>query len=349
MSNTTDDNSSIFCSPFNTWPYYQVAIVRASAGGVSFLACLAVIVMMLSFRKHLLFKQRLIFYLNVAAMINAFFIVIQGANYFPNTTSKYFEIYCTVIGFCDQTSQTSLFVAIGCITTDLFFTSALHKEYKLEKLYITLIFVLPLLVNWVPFVFEGYWSAGPWCWITKYERNNCSETDFAPLMLTFILWYIPAYVMLAVTLLVYIIIVVSIKRQKYKYSGVYAPNAEHQRRSMEKEVKLLIWYPLIFLIINIFPFINRVCETLCNGEVFELWMMHALFSPLQGGFIALVYAFDKETLRRLWKLMRNKWIFCHFMSENQVTVYNVHVGPSDSYDGSSSELPRSKETEKLVH
>ena len=348
MNNSTP-NDSIFCPPFDSWPYYGVAITRATTGGVSFLACLAVIVMMLSLKKLLFFKQRLIFYLNVAAMINAFFIVIQGANYFPNTTSNYFTIYCNATGFFDQTSQMSLFVAVGCVTTDLFFTSILHKEYKLDRLYIVMTFVMPLLVNWVPFVFGGYWSAGPWCWITKYKRDNCNETNDITLALTFVLRYGPTYVMLGVTLLAYVVIVVSIKRQRYRSGGVFSPEAEHERRIWEKEVKLLFGYPVIFLVINIFPLINRVYDALAEEEVVALWAMHAFFSPLQGGFIALVYAFDRETIRRLWMLIKNKWIFCYFTSEDHVTDYKVQLGDSDSKVEFSIEVSSSNETESLLH
>ena len=347
MNNTSDD--SIFCWPFDTGPYIGVAITRAVTGGVSFVACLAVVVMMLGLKKLLFFKQRLIFYLNVAAMINAFFIAIQGANYFPNTASYYFKVYCAATGFFDQTTQMSLFVAIGCVTADLFFTSVLHKEYKLDKLYIVLTFVMPLLVNWVPFVFDGYWKAGPWCWITKYERGSCNEIDKLTLALTFILWYGPAYIMLLVMLVVYIVIVVSIKRQKYRSGGVFSPEAEHERRILEKELKVLSWYPTIFLVISIFPLVNRIYDAIAKEEMLALWIMHAFFSPLRGGFIAMMYAFDRETVRRLWTLVKSKWIFCRFTSESHITDFTVHTDHGDSKLDFSAELSSSKETESLLH
>ena len=64
------------------------------------------------------------------------------------------------------------------------------KINKLEIAFFASLFVLPLLIDWVPFVTNSYGPTGPWCWIHKLE-SNCS-THEAGLWEQIGLWVVPA-------------------------------------------------------------------------------------------------------------------------------------------------------------
>lgn len=68
-------------------------------------------------------------------------------------------------------------------------------------------------------------------------------------------------------------------------------------------MKLLRLYPIVYLLANFFPLINRIQNASSSGRhdnpVFVLTLLHALTNPLQGALNALVYGCDKETLSKL--------------------------------------------------
>ena len=70
--------------------------------------------------------------------------------------------------------------------------------------------------------------------------------------------------------------------------------------TLNKEVLPLLFYPFGLFILNIFPLVNRIQGTFTAADpIYALWMLHAIFSPIQGGYIAIVYVLDRQTLRRL--------------------------------------------------
>ena len=65
------------------------------------------------------------------------------------------------------------------------------------------------------------------------------------------------------------------------------------------------WWPLIFLpigvlFLNFFPLIRTFHNYANpNNPSYTLWILNAIFAPLQGGYIALVYVLDSGTLKQL--------------------------------------------------
>ena len=331
------NGSDVFnCSVFQTQPYVNVAIVSSASASLSALCCLSVIGLIFLFKKHYFFIQRLILYLTIAALFNALSIVARLYRIGYDKKSEELEYLCKITAFVDQTTLCSLFMAFAVITFTLLMRAVFSKNTsRIEPVYFVLIFAFPLTFNWIPFLENTYGPAGAWCWIRSVNYDqNCSEHKFGT-YLRFALWYIPSYGLLTMMTLAYVCIVVSVTRQRYRWTGRFEPEALTMREQMRNEVWPLLFYLIGLFILNIFPLINRIHDSIYDSQPeYVLWMLHAIFSPLQGGFIALVYTLDRETRRRLTfgNLLA---ILCS--RRDMVQEYHVGSGPRDSVSDATAE------------
>ena len=298
MANNSSDGFN--CSVFHSWKYVEVAIVSSASASLSTLCCIAVIGLIFTFKKHYYFIQRLILYLTLAALFNSLSIIARLYRVGYKQESETLDSLCTIAAFVDQTTMCSLFMAFAVITFTLFMRAVFRKNTaRLEPLYFILIFAFPLSFNWIPFLKNTYGKAGAWCWIRAVNYEDCSEHSFG-VYLRFALWYVPLYALLVTMMLAYVCIVVSVTRQRHRWTGRYDPEARRRREQMHTEVWPLLFYPIGLFILNIFPLVNRIHDSIHDSvPSYPLWMLHAVFSPLQGGYIALVYTLDRETRRRL--------------------------------------------------
>ena len=285
-----DDGNDTNCSVEHA---VTIAALGASSGLVSTLACIGVVILIFLLKKHYFFSQRLILYLSIASLLNS-----------VSTALRYQRLGETIHGLCvftaffDQTTSWSALIAISCITVNLLLLVVFRKQTtKLEPFFFIMIFIFPLTFNWIPFVEDAYGVSGAWCWI-RTKNEDCSVFLFGT-YLSFILWWVPLYVILAVLIVIYIAIIYHMRKRRRTWEGKYDPESAKLKKMMEKEVRPLLWYPLIYFVINIFPLINRIHDTATEDPALALWILHALFSPLKGGFIAVAFTLDRETLRRL--------------------------------------------------
>ena len=348
----TSGSDEFNCSLFHSRPYVDVAIVSSASGSLSALCCVSVICLIFLFKKHYFFIQRLILYLTLAALFNCLSIIARLYRLGYNQESDELDTMCIITAFVDQTTMCSLFMAFSVITFTLLMRAVFRKNTsRLEPFYFLLIFGFPLTFNWIPFLHDTYGEAGAWCWIRSINYDqNCSEHQFGT-YLRFVLWYIPSYALLILMILAYVCIVVSVTRQRYRWIGRYDPEVRRLREQMRNEVWPLLFYPIGLFILNIFPLINRIHDSIYNSEPdFVLWMLHAVFSPLQGGFIAAVYTLDRETRRRL---TFGNLLAALCSQRDTVREYPAGSGPRDSVSETTAEahLYRNSlfnETEPLI-
>lgn len=324
MNNTSNLTSD--CSPFETDQFIAVAVLSACMGAVSVVASVLVIIGILVSKKYLFFIQRLILYLSVAVLVDALTVVLR-LQQLGRLSGHNYHALCVFTGFASQTTSWSVLISVCCITCCLLQNVLLLRSVeKLEKVYVFLIFVFPLLFNWVPFIEHSYGEAGVWCWI-RNKDSNCESFSFGN-YLRFIFWYIPLYVVLLLLIVTYLFIIFWIQRLQKRWDGKFDPESKMKREKMYKEFRPLVWYPLIYLVLNIFPLMNRIHDAFSSQPSLALWILHA-FSPLRGGFIALAYALDSQTLRRL-----GSTAFCVILrpgTRREVSEYPSIRGHSDSY------------------
>ena len=323
--NTTESSNGDCNAKFNTPVFVVVAILRAVSGSISFFASLFVIFLILYFKKYIIFTQRLILYLSISSMLNGLSIALQGANYFPDNMAS--TRYCICAGFFDQVTLWSVLLSISSITVDLYLNVVTKRQNHYEILYIFLIFIVPLIFNWIPFIKLTYGRAGPWCWIKKFN-SDCTINVFAKVLFV-LLWYLPLFVFIVVLVFVYSRIYFAIQKTKRSYQGTYNPKSRQLAKMMQNEFKPLIWFPIIFVVLNIFPIANRLTDLIKDEPFLPLWFLDAILSPLQGALVTLVYALDPETRKRLKK--------CNLQSElknnygKSVHEYPFKNSVTDSY------------------
>ncbi len=291
-SNATGASDSECYSPYDSHDYTIVAAISSTMGAISFLACLFMIGIIILYKKYLFFTQRLILYLSIAAALVSFTTVLHIAERNgPNWL-------CVGVAYVDHTVSWAVLIAITCITVNLTLLVLFHRNTeRLEKVYVIFIFVLPLTFSWIPFINEAYGKAGAWCWI-RSEDDNCNSFTYGAI-LQLILWYIPLYILFIILTIVYVIILVKLRRDRNQWTGQYDPTANKMQQVMQREIRPLLWFPLIYLVLYVIPLINRIQGAASDDPVLALWILTAIFFPSQGGFIALAFTLDPETFKRL--------------------------------------------------
>lgn len=334
FSNSTDPNNTE-CGIYDADKYTTVAIIAASTGTFSMLASIAVISVIVIFKKYNFFIQRLILYLCITAAINSASVMLRFSriSHTHDSPQPALEALCVTAAFLDQTTLWSFTIAFSCLTFNMLIAVLSNKSTKhLEGVYIFLIFILPFMYNWIPFLNSSYGESGAWCWIKShdyYNKTSCPVDELGNI-LQFALWYVPHYLIVCIMLVAYLVIIVNLIRMSYHWRGLYNTEAVNTNREKMKELVLpLLFYPLGFFILNLVPLINRVYNTE-HDPSYPLWVLHATFSPLQGGYIALVYVLDKDTMHRLNLRELHAYLFHR---RTPVNDYPATKGLTDSYNG----------------
>ncbi|XP_011404380.1 PREDICTED: cyclic AMP receptor-like protein A [Amphimedon queenslandica] len=300
-SSTTDG----LCGYANFTPVSEdmiLAILHTSSAGISFISSVLVIILIILFKKYSFFVQRLILYLSFSVLLYSIASALAVTNY-TGDEKVFPDNFCEAIGFVTQYTQWTLLLSVAVITIDILLRVILNRATNsIEILYLIFIYVFPATFNWAPFLQGLYGPAGSWCWIRSYtlnESGDCVKNETG-LIYQFSLWYGPLFVVLVLISVSYIIILSTLKRYKQRMN-IYNHDEMELLKKMKREVFILMWYPIIFALINLIPLANRIIHACLEHEkrIYVLWVLHAFVSPLQGAFVVIVYALDPETRRKL--------------------------------------------------
>ena len=280
----------------------ELATVTIVCATISLVACLVVVILVCGLKKCHVLSQRLILYLAVAAILKSFswaqvaihYNDLQG-NYLSHSGST--SRFCTVAGYF--TSVTGWFeaAAVACLSTNLLLNMVLKKSQTwLELVYIILIFILPFTLMSIPVVTGAYGQIGFYCWI-RAMTESC-EVFPVGIGLQFLLWYLPLLLALVYLLLLYCRVMWVISKQRKKWDGNSNPTRLKSKLRI-KDVRQLIWYPLVYFLLFLLPLAAQLSLTFSSSPVYSLWFLSAITQPLQGGFAAVAFALDTQTVRRL--------------------------------------------------
>ena len=157
------------------------------------------------------------------------------------------------------------------------FTNRGWEINKLEVPNLAVIVVLPLVIDWIPFVTNSYGPFGAWCWISILDQD-CS-THMAGLWEQIWLWDIPFGVVAFLTLVLFIASLCVL---------VYAVKTTKAHKLIE--VGILDYVLLLAFLVFIFLlyFIELLARSFSsNYRLFIFWMLTAISSPLSGTFIPI--------------------------------------------------------------
>uniref|UniRef100_A0A1X7SJB0 G-protein coupled receptors family 2 profile 2 domain-containing protein n=1 Tax=Amphimedon queenslandica TaxID=400682 RepID=A0A1X7SJB0_AMPQE len=183
-----------------------------------------------------------------------------------------------------------------CLTFHLFFYSTCNRYYserfesRIEKIYVVLSMLGPLLFTWIPFVSINssgiiYGLAGAWCWIQNWQDNNATQKLYEGEIEQYVLLYIPALICLLLSAVAVVMTVIAIIRRAYKCCG-YKDNCSKreqiERQNFLKVMLPLVSYPILSFVFYIPAFINRVIGSASKHPNTISFMWSAISLPLVG-------------------------------------------------------------------
>jgi hypothetical protein len=289
-------NASGICSVFETYPYVIVAVVSSGSAMVSALCCIFVICLIFLLKKHYFFIQRIILYHCLAALFRAAALITHFQRLKYNDDSETSRTLCSLSGFVDQVSRWYLLVDYSVITFTLLMTAVFHKNVaRLERLYVVLIFVFPLTFNWIPFINNSYGRSGVFCWIRSTNFDDCTQHKFG-YILQFALWNVHFSIALILIIPTFLVVIVVVAWQRCHLRG----KSDTLRKTLNEEVWPLLFFPFGLIALLAIPTASAFNDIIdVDNPSYDLHLASAVISPLQGGYIALVYTLNRDTLRQL--------------------------------------------------
>eukprot|EP01130_Rhizamoeba_saxonica_P018015 TRINITY_DN8906_c0_g1_i2.p1 TRINITY_DN8906_c0_g1~~TRINITY_DN8906_c0_g1_i2.p1 ORF type:complete len:246 (-),score=39.78 TRINITY_DN8906_c0_g1_i2:35-772(-) len=240
---------------------------------------------------------------------------------------------CYIQGFMMNAFSLAVMAWTLCIAFNLYMVvvkRATNME-QYERRYHFFSWGLALLFSIIPHFTQSY-GRGPhayWCWISSEGSGN---------IMRLISWYIPLYSGITAAMILYIMVAHSIRS---------STNTFHDP-ALDKEVNLavrkLFAYPLVFLILWIFPTINHLYDVVDENEIFFLHLMQALTEPLVGFINAIVYGFDKG-IKRSYVTLFQEHGFCLGVGKEWSESSSSIVFSDDSQFDSSGLMEVSLDTD----
>ena len=302
--NLTLNSSSVgVCTVFETHPYVIVAAVSSGSAMVSALCCIFVIGLIFFLKKQVFFIQRIILYHCLATLLRSLSTMLRLNRLGYRVQSTALDGLCVLSGLTNQITLWMLLLDYSVITFTLLMTTVFRKNVaRLEGLFIVLIFVVPLTFNWIPLINNSYGLADPWCWIRIINFDDCSRHSLG-VVFRYVLWDVPFFIQAVLLGITYLFTVVYISRWKCcrPKEKIDLDSDDRLRRKLRNEA----WWPVLFLppgvfLSNFFPLVRALYDYANPGNPsYVIWILNTIFSPLQGGYVALVYVLDSGTLKRL--------------------------------------------------
>ena len=303
--NISEENSTLASCRlrFDKLDFKVQAAVRSIIGLFSAVCCALVIFIIVLFKKYTFYTQRLILYLAIAAMIHAFSFCLTRVNY--STPRPIEDNYCNFGALLNHYTAANEVLSVCFMTLNLVVKAVCNRStVKAEPFIVVAIFLLPATWSWVPFVLEGgYGTVKGWCTI-RTLNSDCTPYRYEA-WLQFGLRYIPLYTLMLITVISIVLVGIRVNMGSRKWIGKWDTVDSTLRQNLKREILLIIWYPIIFILFNIFSLINQIYTTVhpnpenLPAAYSALIYLRILTTPLRGAFIALAFALDKETRKRL--------------------------------------------------
>lgn len=281
LNNTHGDcsiwpNKPHFC---NVVKYVQLLCPSLSIAGSFF-----VIFVIWLFKMYRSYVQRLILALAFSASLQSVSYLV-GNIYSHNVNSV-----CLMQAFMMQYFLWSTLSWVISITVNMVFIVREIEGEKYEYHFHLFSWLNPLVWALIPLILNKYGHAGIWCWVKK---------DFP--MLRFGVWYLPLLIICVLLGMTYFWMYFYKKHLVRTSSTVYRIDRMEENKVYRNEVKPLIAYPLIYIILTVPIFIYRLYDALHPNEepLFPLLIAAVLSAPSVGSCNAVAYAFFSETIRDL--------------------------------------------------
>lgn len=275
---TSNESRCIF---FNTdsedYRCVVILTVKRATGTVSLVGCIFVLFVIWLLRRYHSLAQKMILSLTVAAFADSV-AYVMGESLAEGPLCSFQAWWLTYFDW-------SALAWVCLITLNLYLN--LVREVgtnRYEMLYHLTAWGGPLAMATLPLLRGCYGPAGAWCWITD-----------AHVAWRFGIWYVPLFSLIFLMCGCYARIICVANRRMQSWLGTFNPERERRKVSLAEEIKPLKWYPSVYLLVSIFPLINRLHNAFYPQDPsFTLTLLHVLTAPLHGLANAFVFSLDGD-------------------------------------------------------
>ncbi|XP_077437030.1 uncharacterized protein LOC144060939 isoform X3 [Vanacampus margaritifer] len=222
-----------------------------------------------------------------------------------NTQSE--DYRCAVILTVKRATGT--FSLVGCMFM-LFVIWLLRRHHSLaQKMILSL--TVAAFFDSLAYVMGESHPEGPLCnfqawWLTYFDWSALAWVCLITLNLYFNLvremstnayetWYVPLFTLILLMICCYARIICVANNRMQSWLGTFNLERERRKVSLAEEIKPLKWYPSVYLLVSIFPLINRLHNALYPLDPsFSLTLLHVLSAPLHGLANAFVFGLDRD-------------------------------------------------------
>ena len=256
------------CDAAHSQERHILRLLALCCGCVSLLLCFFTFSITVLFHKYRSTTQRVFLYLTVTVSLSSLTYILHGLRFTPQLAGN--DKYCTFTGFIDQVIAWMVMLAVCCLTFELFVKVVFLKfdTSRYELAYCIIIFIVPLLFNWIPLIHEAYGNAGAYCWIRQTKRSNCSEQDVFPLVLRLILYWIPFFIILLAITVAFIFMRTKASKRLNTYRGNYDPQQYFTLVLINKETRLYLAFPVIMALTFVGALLTRIAQAIQPTDEF---------------------------------------------------------------------------------
>ena len=304
-----------------------IIILQYVCSSISFIFLFCVISIIFLFKLYQMFVQRLILFMCCCSFVNT-------AMYFVHV-DKISMVSCTVQGFFNQFMSWTELLWVCIITGNIFLSIHGYQLKHQEKKIHLFVWLTSLFWSIIPLFGMNYGRAGSWCWIRREQTS-----------LRFGVWYVPLILIIFVMLVLsmYMICCLSSLDQESDHFNSSHFEQQQQRSLRQSEVRPLIAYPIIYLILNLPMLIYRIDDAVHPERVpdYILMLLSVIASPLLGAFNAVAFCIIEETLKHSCTIAAlKKILFCRGETTRIVHNYEVvdenepfaeETSPNKNYD-----------------
>ena len=341
MSSSNESNGTdgfdISCFDVYSDPRYTALAVMNIVFSIASILCLLVAIsIIVLFKKYMYFSQKLILYLCIASL---FYAVSNCLNVTPSdvATNTASRGYCIVMGFLDQTIYWWMIMSMAIIMIDVFIRVAFETDTQKYKIpYIIGILVPPLVISWIPFLYLSYGPAGVFCWIRNRNYEDCSTFSIGNYF-RFSVYYIPFYILMFIlAVLLALSLCIARRKRKQWITGNLGKETKELQKKIASEIRPLIGYPVLFMIISIIPLISRIYDATNPPEddvfYYILFVLLVAVYRLIGVTVSLIFVLDKETRKHLNKKeIRAAYMRWRGLEKGYIGSFKFKIGQSDSF------------------
>ena len=241
----------------------DLLLINGSIATFSFLCCVVAVSMVIVLRLYIHFIYRLAMYQVLASLFFSMSVGLTLMLYDYNEDHLYYPISCKMTAFFMLYSSWVKILFTSWLTFHLFSYVVFFKNLKrLERLYISSSVLSPLLIACIPLITKSYGFVGAWCFIRSWNDDCATEKYIEGIVEQFVLFYGPAFLMVGLCVVAIVTMLSVLLYRHYScviYDNQSAPLLDRdQRKEMIKQLLPLLAYPIIYLLILIFPLTYRI-------------------------------------------------------------------------------------------